>query len=368
MHIHIPATTDHFFIDLDEVLQRITRIDPRAYDRTRNYLDGAVTYLSPFVSHGVISTIDIAQGVLSSHTKKHSYRLLYELAWREFFHRSWHSHGNRIFADLLQPQQQVQEFQMPWAIAHAETGVKVLDNAIETLQETGIMHNHNRMWLAGVVCNIAHRAWLPAARWMHYHLLDGDLACNSLSWQWVAGTNSHKRYIANQDNLNKYSKTEQRGGFLDVSYEQLADSPTPEVLRKSFDPHFEDPPFFKQVSILQGDVALHSLWNLDPTWQVNTRQHILFIESDWLKRWPLSPLRWKFVQHLAAQCDCVILSGSLTDLISACERANVIRREHPDTRHWPGVEETRPWLYPEPEKPFNSFSQFWKQVKGSLDL
>mgnify|MGYP006195700273 CR=1 FL=1 len=60
------------------------------------------------------------------------------------------------------------------------------------------------MYLAAMVCNNAKSHWLTPARWMYYHLLDGDLASNALSWQWVAGTFSHKKYIANQQNINKY--------------------------------------------------------------------------------------------------------------------------------------------------------------------
>ena len=43
------------------------------------------------------------------------------------------------------------------------------------------------------------------ANWMYFYLLDGDLASNSLSWQWICGANSNKKYIANQDNINKYT-------------------------------------------------------------------------------------------------------------------------------------------------------------------
>ena len=40
----------------DEILQRVRKIDPLKYGATRNYLDGAVTYLSPYISRGVLSS------------------------------------------------------------------------------------------------------------------------------------------------------------------------------------------------------------------------------------------------------------------------------------------------------------------------
>ena len=39
-----------------EILQRIRKIDPIRYGTTRNYINGAVSYLSPYISRGVIST------------------------------------------------------------------------------------------------------------------------------------------------------------------------------------------------------------------------------------------------------------------------------------------------------------------------
>ena len=39
-----------------EILQRIRNIDPIKYGTTRNYINGSVTYLSPYISRGIIST------------------------------------------------------------------------------------------------------------------------------------------------------------------------------------------------------------------------------------------------------------------------------------------------------------------------
>jgi deoxyribodipyrimidine photo-lyase len=113
--------------------------------------------------------------------------------------------------------------QLPRAIAEADTGLVVIDDCINALKQNGVMHNHARMWLAGISCNMAGTYWREPARWLHYHLLDGDLASNTLSWQWIAGTFSHKQYLANQSNIDKYSKTQQPGSWLDVPYEQFDD-------------------------------------------------------------------------------------------------------------------------------------------------
>ncbi|MCU0868830.1 MAG: hypothetical protein MUF30_04395, partial [Burkholderiales bacterium] len=38
----------------DAALARARTVDPRAYGRTRNFLDGAVTRLSPWITHGFV--------------------------------------------------------------------------------------------------------------------------------------------------------------------------------------------------------------------------------------------------------------------------------------------------------------------------
>ena len=55
------------------------------------------------------------------------------------------------------------------------------------------------MYIASIVCNIAKSHWKLPTKWFYYYLLDGDLASNNLSWQWVCGANSSKKYYANQE-------------------------------------------------------------------------------------------------------------------------------------------------------------------------
>jgi deoxyribodipyrimidine photo-lyase len=86
------------------------------------------------------------------------------------------------------------------------------------------------MYTASLVCNIAKSHWYHPAQWMYYHLLDGDWASNACSWQWVAGANSSKKYYANQENINKYSYTNQVNTFLDTSYEMLETMEVPDSL------------------------------------------------------------------------------------------------------------------------------------------
>ncbi len=47
----------------DGILKKIDLINPVKYARTRNFIDGAVSMLSPYISRGVISTKQVFQNL-----------------------------------------------------------------------------------------------------------------------------------------------------------------------------------------------------------------------------------------------------------------------------------------------------------------
>ena len=358
----------HFLCTPDDLITRLGRIDPRSYDKTRNYLDGQVTWLSPFLTHGILSTRRIAEAVLREHKAKPCYRLLFELGWREFFHRTWQLAGDDIFSDMRQPQKGVRSDQLPQAILTATTGIEVVDDCLSKLKSEGLLHNHARMWIAGMTCNMAGTYWHEPARWLHYHLLDGDLASNTLSWQWIAGTFSHKQYVANQDNVDKYSATQQPGSWLDIPYEAFDNFSPPAHMLQRCTPEYEQVVPGEPITDLSGELALRSVWQLDPAWQADIAQHVIFIDTELLQQWPMSRQRWTFIEHWAQHCGARICHGTVPQLHSACQSANVTREEYPACKLWPGNVLERDWLYPMPEQSFNSFSQYFKQVKHHVGL
>ena len=359
---------DHFLSDTDTILSRISDVDPRAYDRTRNYLNGSVTWLSPFLTHGIIDTTDVAEGMLLNHPVKSCYRLMFELAWREFFHRTWQLHGDEIFEDMKQSQAGAEFNQLPTAIQTGTTGIEAIDECIHTLLNEGTLHNHARMWIAGITCNMARTWWPEPARWLHYHLLDGDIASNTLSWQWIAGTFSHKQYFANQDNVDKFSKRRQPQSWLDVPYEAFDDFAIPDVLRERQPLELENTLPGKPMESVQGHVALRSLWDLNPRWQPDAEHHFCFVDTDHAKQWPMSPIRWRFIEHWVNQCGATLVHGTEQQMHSALKDATVHRREYPGCANWPGTPIERRWLYQLPQTPFPSFSKFWKSARLDVGL
>ncbi len=206
-------------------LAHITRARPAAYARTRNHLEGAVTGLSPYITHGVVTLREVLAGVLQREPLDVQHKLVFELGWREFFRHVWSHRGDEILQSLHAGPRPDAAYDpvLPADIREARTGVAVIDEAVRTLYATGTLHNHARMWLASYVVHLRHVHWRAGADWLVAHLVDGDLASNHLSWQWVAGTGSHKPYLFNADNVARYAPAHwhSAGSVIDQSYVAL---------------------------------------------------------------------------------------------------------------------------------------------------
>jgi deoxyribodipyrimidine photo-lyase len=206
-------------------LARIARVRPAAYARTRNHLDGAVTGLSPYLTHSLVTLREVLAGVLERESLGVQHKLVFELGWREYFRHVWAHEGERILHSLHEGARPDADYvpALPADIRGARTAVPAIDEAVRTLYATGTLHNHARMWLASYVVHLRHVHWRAGADWLVAHLLDGDLASNHLSWQWVAGTASRKPYLFNADNVARHAppRWHSAGTVIDQSYEAL---------------------------------------------------------------------------------------------------------------------------------------------------
>ncbi len=215
----------HFQPTLEAAHARLSAVNPTAYARTRNALDGAVTRLSPYLTHGVLSLREVYETVHARNPLDAKHKFVFELGWRAYWHHVWEHLGDGIHQSIhtgLLPDD-AYEPEMPDDVLEARTGIPAVDLAVRELYETGYIHNHARMWLASYVVHLRKVHWHAGAQWMLGHLLDGDVASNHLSWQWVAGTGSSKPYLFNADNVAKYAPAHWHspGTAIDTSYEAL---------------------------------------------------------------------------------------------------------------------------------------------------
>ena len=375
----------------EKVASLLAAIDVKRYGKTRNYVSGSVTELGPYVSRGVISTRAIWAYLLGrGHSFEEMFGFVQQLAWRDFFQRVWQGLGDGINEDIRREQEGVIHRLLPAAIAAGNTGIEGIDTGISRLKDTGYMHNHLRMYTAFLTANLAGAHWRLPAQWMYAHLLDGDWGSNALSWQWVAGTFSNKKYIANQENINRYTQTNQRGTYLDVDYESLAIAPVPDVLKKPFTVEevlpFADcdadalrlavakfglPLWALDNPIMDDRLVIHNYYQLDPKFQSalpGTR--LLLLEPSVFAQYPIASHCVDFMLSLATEIPNVqVFVGEFDELVGALEpfgHVEIVYQEHPLSRHYRGTEIPRDWLAPEVEGSFSSFFSYWKKVEKSL--
>jgi deoxyribodipyrimidine photo-lyase len=192
-------------------LEKLHQYDVRGYAAQRNYVEaqqGRESRLSPYLRHGMLSLEEVARWVGSAPCEVGD-RLKFwaELGWRQFWQLVRRGHGDRIYENMEDPKVEGGSVHanLPEDIARGRTGLACMDGFVEELRGTGWLHNHARMWLASYVIHVRKVDWKAGERFFYQHLLDGDPASNALSWQWVASTFSHKPYIFNRENLERYT-------------------------------------------------------------------------------------------------------------------------------------------------------------------
>ena len=212
-------------------LKKRETINPKEYGKTRNYLTGKVSGLSPYIRHGVLTLNDIRNYALSKvDNLKETESFIQELTWRDFWQHLYEKHPEWMWNNI-EPyktgfQHEDYASNLPDDILNAQTETACINAFINRLIATGYLHNHARMYLAAYVIHFRRIQWQAGARWFLTHLLDGDVASNNLSWQWVASTFSNKPYFFNLENIQKYcddniDTSPERNTILNYSYEEL---------------------------------------------------------------------------------------------------------------------------------------------------
>jgi deoxyribodipyrimidine photo-lyase len=358
-----------FTTDYASILKQIDRIDPIKYGKTRNYINGAVTYLSPYISRGVISTKQILQSVVGKGFTINSIEIfIKELCWRDYFQRV--GQEKDLNEDIKQAQFRISNNEIPINVINGTTGIEGIDNAINTLKEKGYMHNHCRMYTASIVCNIAQSHWKQPAQWMYYHLLDGDFASNICSWQWVAAANSNKKYYANQENINKFTFTNQQNSFLDTTYEILEHLSIPKELVETST--FNEPTLLPDAESISFDSTLptfiYNYYNLDPLWhQTEKGNRILLLEPDHFKAYPISHKCVEFMLALSRNIpDLQVYIGSFKSFTEQFNCNTIYFKEHPFNTGYIGIEESRDWISPAITGYYPSFFAYWNKMEKQI--
>ncbi len=183
-------------IGAENRLRRFLGDGLKGYATGRDFPElGNVSRLSPHLHFGEISPNRIwsavANGCAGAGGGNDAAHFIRELAWREF------SYGLLYFCPELPRRNLHAKFDLfPWrengrdleAWQEGRTGFPIVDAGMRELLQTGYMHNRVRMIAASLLVKNLLVHWRCGAEWFWDKLVDADLASNSASWQWVAGS------------------------------------------------------------------------------------------------------------------------------------------------------------------------------------
>jgi deoxyribodipyrimidine photo-lyase len=213
------------------------------------------------------------------------------------------------------------------AALEGKTGIAGFDAWAQELVATGYLHNHARMWFASIWIFTFKLPWELGAAFFYEHLLDGDVASNTLSWRWVAGLQTPgKTYVARADNIAFYTDGRHvpRDGQLASAPFAITEEPLPKVTAwvedasqvaslKSFDRiglwlHPED------LAVEQGELAGLKIQAVNASWPTGISAHAGWSEK--VSVWTRATLHdgaTRAGQHFGAE----VSSGETSDLATS---------------------------------------------------
>jgi deoxyribodipyrimidine photo-lyase len=291
-----------------------------------------------------------------------------ELCRKEYVRQIRRINGSRIFRDFLQPLHPALHHRMINFVFSARTVIGAVDLGIKHLYDYGYLHNHLRMYVASVICNIGKVNRRIPSRWMHHPLLDGDLASNAPGWPWIAGTFSFKNYFSTHDNINQYCGTSLRNTFLDFEYEYLLIMDYPEALSESMDLNIPCRwPEQKSSDLYTKPLLLYTIYNLDPEGRKSADANRAPVKQ--FSRFRKFPISDKVRKRMLLACripELRVNNGEVRTPQHVQRFPKVIGKKHPLIPHFTGTHALPICIFPEVSCPEGSFSACWKSFEKEL--
>jgi deoxyribodipyrimidine photo-lyase len=157
------------------------------YDRRQDDLAAdATSRLSAYLHFGCVSPL---AAVAEMRARPGGAAFARQVAWRDFFCQLLASRpdaARRDYRDRGDHWRDDPEGLAAWQ--EGRTGYPVVDAAMRQLAREGFMHNRARMIVASFLTKDLYIDWRAGAAHFMRHLVDADVACNQLNWQWMAGT------------------------------------------------------------------------------------------------------------------------------------------------------------------------------------
>ena len=213
------------------------------YPKLRNFDLGPqkrdnTSCLSPYITHGLVSEIEIISKSLKKFSFVKNEKFIQEVLWRVYW-KGWLELRPNVWGDYLKELTDIKEsFKDNKNYLDAIEGnsnIECFNEWVNELKNFNYLHNHARMWFAGIWIFTLNLPWQLGAEFFMKHLFDGDAASNTLGWRWVAGIQTQgKNYLATEWNIKKFTNNR----FQNIKINEVAEPKTTEknysIIEKSF--------------------------------------------------------------------------------------------------------------------------------------
>ena len=198
----------------EELMNKFIENNLVNYSKLRNFDYGPdkrsnVSCLSPYVTHGVISEVELIKKSLNKYSFVKNEKFIQEIMWRTFW-KGWMELRPDVWTDYLSELNQIRDKykndQDYKKAVEGSTEIQCFNEWVGELKENNYLHNHARMWFASIWIFTLELPWQLGAEFFMQHLYDGDPASNTLGWRWVAGIQTQgKNYLASEWNIKKFT-------------------------------------------------------------------------------------------------------------------------------------------------------------------
>ena len=314
-------------------LNRLAEFVPaagRLYDVGRNTdagpdRPGAVSRLSPYLRHRLITEQEVVAHVLAVHNLNAADKFIQEVLWRTYW-KGWLEMRPSVWRRFLDERDRQRDaFHDDRAVADAEngrTGIEGFDDWARELVETGYLHNHARMWFASIWIFTLRLPWTLGADFFLRHLLDADAASNTLSWRWVAGLQTvGKTYLATSDNIARYTN----GRFTPVGLAREAIALTEPPIEPARDLAEQPPHDRAQTSIL---LVTHEDMHPESAFDGATGFHSILVACDPALLWGGGARRFVGISAADAAVRVAAHYGCRANMIERVDAAALIAAAH----------------------------------------
>nr|WP_323747539.1 deoxyribodipyrimidine photo-lyase [Catenulispora rubra] len=183
--------------------------------------------LSPYLHFGCVSATELAARATRDHPGAGTEAFLRQLCWRDFHHQVLAARPAAAHTDLRPRGTWPDDPEGLAAWTAGATGIPIVDAGMRQLAAEGWMHNRARLITAGFLTKTLGIDWRHGAAHFAHHLLDADVANNTLNWQWVAGTGMDTRPNRVLNPLRQAARYDPAGDYVRRYVPELADLADP---------------------------------------------------------------------------------------------------------------------------------------------